>query len=108
MQNFIFEGSSIGKHSLGQISSITIVLVQHLVPHKCTTTTGGAALAVEFVNLLSFEACSDISCTCALLFFYLLDSLALFLSYGTCSDLRRTMCNTISPLLAKRCVFNKY
>ena len=31
-----------------------------------------------------------------------------FLSFGTCSHLRRSMCNTISPLLAKRCVFNIY
>ena len=30
-----------------------------------------------------------------------------FLSFGTCSDLRRTMCTTFSPLLAKLCVFSQ-
>ena len=84
-----------------------IFLVQHLVTHKCTTTTGGAALAVEFVNLLSFEACSDISCTCALLFFVFWIVWYYFLSFGMCSDLRRTMCTTFSPLLAKLCVFSQ-
>ena len=29
-----------------------------------------------------------------------------FLSFGTCSDLRRTMCTTFSPLSAKLCVFS--